>query len=88
MIPIASAAVFNKVLKDNDFQEYLLMQIITKLMSSTYLTFLFLTYPGYVHSIETNVHSRIYALFKISVLPYTSSQLYLNDGNQIKITWL
>lgn len=62
------------------------MQIITKLLSSTYLTLLFLTYPGYVHSNETNVHSRVYALFKISVLPYTSSQLYLNDGNQTKIT--
>lgn len=55
-------------------------------MSSTYLTFLFLTYPDYVHSNETNVHSRIYALLRISVLPYTSTQLYLNDGNQMKTT--
>lgn len=64
------------------------MQIITKLMSSTYLTFLFLTYPGYVHSNETNVHSHIYALFKISVLLHISSQLCLNDGNRMKILWL
>lgn len=46
-------------------------------MSSAYLTFLFLTYPAYVHSNETKANSPIYALFKISVLPYTCSQLYL-----------
>lgn len=63
------------------------MQIRTKLMSSTYLIFLFLTYPGYVHSNETNAHSHIYALFKISVLLHTSPQLSPNDGNQMKITW-
>ena len=54
-------------------------------MSSTYLTFLFLTYPDYVHSNETEVNSLIYALFKISALPCVCSQLYLNDGNKIKI---
>lgn len=36
-------------------------------MSSMYLTFLFLTYPDYVHSNETNINSLFYALFKISV---------------------
>lgn len=64
------------------------MQIRTKLMSSTYLTLLFLTYPGSVHSNETNVRSHIYALFKISVLLHTSTQLSLNDGNQMKIICL
>lgn len=64
------------------------MQIITKLMSSTYLKFLFLTYPDYVHSNEINAHSHIYSLFKISVLPYTPTQLYLNYGNQMKIARL
>lgn len=54
-------------------------------MSSTYLTLLFLTYPDYVHRNEVKVNSPIYALFKISTLPYTCSQLYLNDGNGIKI---
>lgn len=54
-------------------------------MSSTYLTFLFLTYPNNVHGNETNVNSPIYALFKISALSYTRSQLYLNDGNKMKI---
>lgn len=56
-----------------------------KPMSSTYLTFLFLTYPDYVHSNETNASSPMHVLFKISVLPYTCSQLYLNDGNKMKI---
>lgn len=44
-------------------------------MSSAYLTFLFLTYPAYVHSNETKANSPIYALFKISVLAYACSQL-------------
>lgn len=57
-------------------------------MSSTYLAFLFLTYPDYVHSNETKVNSPIYALFKIFALPYTCSQLYMNDGNKIKINLL
>lgn len=54
-------------------------------MSSTYLTFLFLSYPNSIHTNETNVNSPIYALFKISALSYTRSQLYLNDGNKKKI---
>lgn len=53
-------------------------------MSSTYLTFLFHTYN--VNSNGTNAHSHIYSLFKIPVLPYIPTQLYLNDGNQMKIT--
>lgn len=57
-------------------------------MSSTYLAFLFLTYPDYVHSNETKVNSPIYALFKTFALPYTCSQLYMNDGNKIKINLL
>lgn len=56
-----------------------------KPMSSTYLTFLFLSYPNSIHTNETNVNSPIYALFKISALSYTRSQLYLNDGNKKKI---
>lgn len=63
------------------------MYIITKPMSSTYLTFLFLAYPDYVHSNETNVNSSIYALFQISALPYTCSQLYLTDDNKMRMKW-
>lgn len=31
-------------------------------MSSTYLTLLFLTFPDYVHSNGTDVHSALYAV--------------------------
>lgn len=56
-------------------------------MSSTYLTFLLLTFPDNVHSNEANVNSAIYALFRIPVLPYSCSD-YANDGKMMKIKLL